>query len=198
MVHLPSHCTCYQKEFDLSDVVQTVQKHQIFDFPRPKIEVVQYKLGVIPCCCQRHVSSFPDGVNTPVQYGVKVKAMVSLLCTDYRMPLDKIRQLFVDLYGQGINESSIINAHGKLYQALEPTQSALLDNKAAHFDETGLRVEGKLNWLHMACHEKIAYLFIHSKRGKQALYDSDSVLKDYQGRAIHDGWRSYFDNCKHG
>ena len=42
-------------------------------------------------------------------------------------------------------------------------------NDVVHADETGLRIEGKLQWLHTATTNFFTYLFVHKNRGKEAL-----------------------------
>ncbi len=72
-------------------------------------------------------------------------------------------------------------------------------SKKAHFDETGVRVEGKLDWMHVASNELWTHLFVHLKRGGEALRIEKSVIKDYCGRAVHDCYSSYFqfERCQH-
>ena len=43
------------------------------------------------------------------------------------------------------------------------------------------------------------YLFIHSQRGKKALWDIDSILPNFKNWAVHDCWSSYFKftDCTH-
>jgi transposase len=71
---------------------------------------------------------------------------------------------------------------------------------AVNFDETGLRVAGKLHWLYTAGNGHYTYLFVHAKRGKKALQSEKSVLKDFTGYAIHDCLAAYFSflEAKHG
>jgi transposase len=60
-----------------------------------------------------------------------------------------------------------------------------------------MRVEGKLHWLHVASTKELTYYAVHAKRGKDAT-DEIALLPHYRGRAVHDGWRSYFTyGCDH-
>jgi transposase len=203
LIHHLGACPCCLKTFTASDIEGTTQKRQVFDIPTPRLEVTEHQLGIITCCGQRHIGSFPDGVNCPVQYGSKIKALSVLLSTDYKMPFDKIEQLFSDIYDCSFNESTAITANNTCFDALAPIEatikSEILAAKVVHFDETGMRVEGKLNWFHTACTVLFTYLFVHPKRGKEALLSEESLIKDFKNWAIHDCWKSYFDfkGCLH-
>lgn len=203
IVHHASHCSCCQRAFHQQEATIIGHKRQVFDLPDPRLEITEHQIGVITCCGQAHLGTFPLDVAAPVQYGHRVKAMVTLLNTDYRVPIDKISTLFKDLYNYQINDNTIIEATKKCYDALHPvelmTKEAVLGSPVANFDETGMRVAGKLQWLHTACNALFCYLFVHPKRGKEALQDEKSVIKDFTGWAVHDCWASYFDfdNCLH-
>jgi transposase len=68
----------------------------------------------------------------------------------------------------------------------------------AHFDETGLRMNGKLWWLHVVCTTALTYDSVQLKRG-QAAMEAMNILPNFQGKAVHDGWKSYQadDHCEH-
>lgn len=203
VVHHATSCPCCSKVFSTADVVEVVQKRQVFDIPTPRMEVTEHQLGVVVCCGRQHWGSFPPEVGQPVQYGSRIKALSVLLNNDYKLPLEKIEQLMGDLWGCSFNESTALTANAGMYQALEPIEgqikTAVLASDVVHFDETGMRVEKKLHWFHVASTAWFTYLFVHKKRGREALESEESLLKDFQNRAVHDCWEPYFGfkQCQH-
>lgn len=211
MVAIPDHivihhavsCPCCQKAFSRADVRHIGQKRQVFDLPEPRLIVTEHQEGHIYCCGQVHKGKLPDNVSQPVQYGTRIRTLSVLLNNDYKMPFDKIEQLFADIYGCSYNESTAINHNKIMYEALAPLEqeiiAKILVSKVAHFDETGMRVEGKLHWFHTACTPLYTYLFVHKKRGKEALNSAQSLLPLFKNWAVHDCWKSYFDfkDCSH-
>lgn len=192
----PANCTCghsfSEQEMELSE------KRQLFELPQPKLEVTEYQIykGTCPDCGLSHKGLAPVGVNSPVQYGNNVKALAVLLNVQYKLPFKKVQQLFGDLFSCPINESSVYSASLQCYKDLDESEqiikSKVAKNNVVHVDETGLRVEGLLRWLHTASTSLYTYLFVHDKRGGQALQSDKSIINNFTGWLVHDCWGSYF------
>ena len=86
--------------------------------------------------------------------------------------------------------------------ALEPfvvrTRVLLAAAPVAHFDESGVRVQGKLQGAHLASTATRTAYTIHPNRGEKAM-NAAGILPAFSGVAIHDRWGSYGTLlCEHG
>jgi transposase len=203
-VHLPERCAVCGREIAAAEPHEVVSRRQVFDIPEPKLEVTEHRLGCIECCGQKQVGEYPGDVRSNVQYGPGVQALVVKLSVDHKMPLEQIGCLFSDLYGYELNSETVERALEEGYELAAPleaeTKEQLKQAGVAHFDETGLRVGGRLQWLHTASNGLYTHLFVHEKRGEQALRSESSILPEFTGRAIHDHLAAYykFTRAEHG
>ena len=60
----------------------------------------------------------------------------------------------------------------------------------AGLDETGLRAEGKLRWVHCESNGKYTLLYCHLRRGTKAM-DAMGILPGFAGIGVHDEWAPY-------
>ena len=110
--------------------------------------------------------------------------------------------MLTDFYGQSPSEAVVITANhrlvGQTQSSLECIQEQLLAAPVVNFDESGLRVEGRLQWLHVASTPELTHYHVHPKRGQVGM-EAGGILPTFQGGAIHDHWASYlqFSDCQH-
>lgn len=136
-----------------------------------------------------------------MQYGERLRSVGVYLQAYHLLPFARTSELLGDLFGVSLSEGTLFTALHAASERLEATdeaiRTALQAAAVAHFDETGVRVEGKLHWLHSASTETLAHDALHAKRG-QAATQEIGILPAFTGRAVHDGWSSYFVyGCAH-
>jgi transposase len=127
--------------------------------------------------------------------------MMVYLMEGQLLPSARTCELLSDMLGVNISEGTLFNTLGQCFEQLaaqeEAIKAEIVGADVVHFDETGIRVKGKLWWLHVACTDGLTYYFVHSKRGHDAI-DQMEILPNFEGKAIHDGWKSYQDyECEH-
>jgi transposase len=180
------------------------ETRQVFDLPPQRLVVTEHRCEVKLCPTSgREVwAAFPAGVNAPTQYGTRFNAWLVYLRGQQLIPLERISQMCADLFGRPVSEATVQAAVSAAYCALAPFEAKVADLVAqapiAHADETGLRVAGKLHWLHVAGTKTLTWYGIHRKRGSEALQHF-ALLPRFTGRLIHDCLSAYFDlSCLHG
>ena len=199
--HLPpSHCTACA--LPLADAA-VVEARQVFDTPSLGYEVTEHRILEACCTCGKvHRGEFPEDVTAPVQYGARIKAAVVHLTHHQMMPVARTGELMGDLFGLPISDATVLAINEEARARLAPTVTAigeaLKTAPVAHADETGMRVAGKLHWLHVMATTTLTWLGSHANRGKKA-FDAFGILAAFSGTLIHDGWKPYRDlTCAHG
>ncbi len=193
--HRATHC--HQCGLILHGPGRVVSKRQVFDLPAPGLWVEEHQIIAHQCRCGCEATGqFPPDVAAPVQYGPRIQAQSVLLNVDYRIPFAKVQQFWADLTGYSYNPAILMSTQTALGEQLAPIEAQIKEQlhlaHVCHVDETGVRVEGKLHWLHVASNESYTHLFVHPKRGKDALLSEQSIFGDCLNWTVHDCWKSYF------
>ena len=187
-----SCCSACHLELHEHTIFET---RQVFELPRLPMRTVAHQQMRSVCSCGTvHFASWPEGVNAPAQYGASIKAMAVHLNQYHLTPLARTASLMQDLYGAQLSQASIQSFAQEAALALLPTTAAIGQAVQAagvvHADETGIRIAGKLAWLHCAVTDTLSWLAPHPKRGAQA-FEALGLLQGVKGVLVHDGLISY-------
>ncbi|MFI6079123.1 IS66 family transposase [Actinoplanes sp. NPDC051343] len=82
------------------------------------------------------------------------------------------------------------SALGIIEQVLPVIRDRIAAAAVVHFDETGMRTNSRLAWLHSASTATDVLLSARPKRGTAAM-DAAGVLPAFAGIAVHDAWAPY-------
>lgn len=175
-----------------------VVKRQVFDIPPPKIEVTEYQAEIKYCtCCNKTITApFPSEVRAPVQYGEVIRSWSVYYQYQHFIPEDRLQQLFSDLYGIQLATATLVGYNRIAFDALAPFEESILalvkTAAVKNLDETGFRVAGKTQWLHVASTKNATYYHVSPKR--------KSLIDGLSGTVIHDHWKSYYNlwGVEHG
>lgn len=179
-------------------------KRQVFDLPPIRIEVTEHRGEIKKCphCGSTSQAVFPENVSQPTQYGPNVKSHAVYFNTQHYIPLERTADIFEDVFNHRISQGTLIHSINDCATDVQPvneiTKDLLTNSEVVGFDESGLRINGKIKWLHVVSTPTLTYYEIHEKRGADAMQDI-GILPNFSGVAVHDHWKPYFkfDNADH-
>lgn len=201
-VHEVKRCShCGQ---DLSQVLtQEYKTRQIHEIEIKRI-VTEHRAEVKQCIHCRHtnIADFPADITHYVQYGPTYRTIMVCLNQGHFVPYDRLSEISSHIFGIPVSTGSLVNMVEQCHQQLEEAEKYIKEKLIAsdilHADETGMRLNGKTNWLHTAGNEQYTYYASHKKRGSDATQEIN-ILPQFTGTVVHDFWKPYFkyDRCNH-
>jgi transposase len=164
---------------------------QVFDLPAPQpLIVTEHRAHACRCakCGTETRAAFPEDVIAPVQYGVNIAAVVVYLLHFQFLPEKRLAMLMADLFGVHLVTATIAGMSRSCAARFQSFAAAVCDHVAAaplkHMDETGFRIGGKTQWLHIASTIWLTFYRVSPKRG--------SLLEHVLGIVVHDHWKPYY------
>jgi len=195
-VHRVQRCKCCQAP--LKDVpVVDLERRQVFDIPPIKVEVTEHQAEIKTCqaCGTINRAEFPESVTQPAQYGPELQSRMVYFNQYHAIPLERTVEIIQDVYGHQLGEGTVVEAVFQAAEQVAPvnqqTKQYLTDQEdPTHHDETGARIGGGLQWLHLTSTELLTCYEIHPRRGAEA-FEAIGILPKRKGKVIHDGWKPY-------
>ncbi len=161
------------------------------DLPEPLPVVVTDHIAhrwVCPRCQGTPPAAFPEGVKAAVPYGPNLTRLAVYLSTDQLIPTKRLVATFRDLLGITMSHGTIVNLVSRCadtdHSFAGTVRRAVAPAPVKPMDETGIRVEGKLHWLHVASTTLLTFFWLGTGRG--------DVMHDATGIAVPDFGKPYY------
>ena len=143
----------------------------------------------------RHPLQTSDAVGVgAVQLGPEALTLAAILNKQMGLSLGHTRQVLSYGFGLEASRGGLYRALARLAGRSEPTYTGLVEaarqSAVNGVDETGWKVGGRLQWLHVAVSAQVTVYAILPGRG----YQQSAVIlgESYDGFLVHDGWAPYY------
>jgi transposase len=188
--HFPEICAGCGKT--LNETMATdLSARQVFDLPEPKpLLVTEHRAHMCRClnCGTQTKAAFPEGVTAPTQYGPRIEAFVLYLQNHQLVPEKRLAMLMADLFSVNLTTATIARISqdyaARCQAFVDTVREQVAKAPVKHMDETGFRVGGKTQWLHIASTILLTFYRVSLKRG--------SLMENVSGIVVHDHWRPYY------
>jgi transposase len=173
-----------------ASMVTGVVKRQVFDIPKPVLEVTEHQAEIYTCthCNSVTQAAFPEGVTSSAQYGPRVQATAIYLSFSQLLPEDRVAETMSDLFGARLCPATVSAIGAKRASNLKPLADIIAAQVAVvpvkHLDETGCRIGGRTQWLHVASTMGLTSYRVSPSRG--------SLPSLMTGIIVHDHWKPYY------
>ncbi len=201
--HRSAVCVTCQASLAEAPVVR-YDRRQVYEVPPLPLVIREHRALHLRClaCHAVTVSAFPTEAPSRAQYGPRLRALVVYLVEQQLVPYARVRDLLADLFGRALSVGTLVTMVQQCAQALAPAEDSLKAQARAtpvlHNDETGVRVAGRLQWVHVSSTATLTHFGVHAKRGNEAT-DALGILPRFGGVSVHDGWKPYqtYTHCRH-
>lgn len=168
---------------------------QIFDLPEIRPEVTEHRLHQRVCGCgHTTTATAPGQISAATVYGAGVRAAVCYLSAYQHLPAKRLAEAMDALFGLPLSTGTVISVLDRAHEGLAGFETQVKEHLAAapvaHADESGVRVAGRLHWLHVMCTHLVTFYGIHAARGRVAM-DDFAILPAFTGTLVTDALASY-------
>ncbi|MDR2622012.1 MAG: IS66 family transposase, partial [Dysgonamonadaceae bacterium] len=144
------------------------------DLPPIVPEVICHQIYQKQCSCGCQVKSeFPASVKSFVSYGSNLKAFISYLNIEHHLPYKRTAKILQEIFGLQISEGTIHNILERMKVSCssiyDEIRKRILSSSVVGGEETGIKINSKLNWLWSFQTDQLTYVYPDISRGKAAI-----------------------------
>ena len=198
---------CSQCQTDLADVAAAIaESRQVMDVPKVKMFTTEHRVErkQCPCCHRTETASFPTGVHAPIQYGVRLSSLAVYLNIHHLLPRERTVEVLEELCGVSLSNGTLENMLARAFAATAGTEEAIIEglskSDALHADETGARIDGKTQWIHVAATATMTHYHPSVHRGRDA-HAETGILDAFaaKGGVLHTDFYASYQGyiCRH-
>lgn len=140
----------------------------------------------------------------PVTYSTHFKSIMIYLNQRGTIPYERLSEIIEEISNKEIKiqPSTIVKWSNEFNEKSEERAKEILKNiiseKIVNVDETGVKIDGKQNWLHGITNKTGTYFVVTKKRNDKEK-GPIGLLSDYNNILVHDHFKSYYtlNKCRH-
>lgn len=201
--HRPRECRGCHASLATAQAVRH-RRQQVWEVVPARLKVTEHRLAVVRCpsCGAETSGEFAGAVRSGVRYGPGVKARVLYFQQYQLLPYARTAEAMRDLFGCRLSAGTVANIVRECSDGLAETElkikKGLRRSPVLHADETGLRVNKRLQYVHVASNDRLTHYAAAAHRGRTAI-DEINLLPRYRGTCVHDGLLAYthYSRCRH-
>jgi hypothetical protein len=190
----PYHCNQCNAQIEEFEHIDTRQVHDI----EIKKTITNFNIyrGICSCGCEVTIDSKVKLPSHGVSYGESLKAIIIYLQAKTLVPYAQLATLSNDLFDIKISEGTIFNFQNQIAQSLsddfiKTLKNEIISSELVMADETGMTVNQKTQWIHVACNDMYTLYICHKNRGHKAM-DEIGILGNIKVYLVTDANSSYF------
>lgn len=196
--HFPQFCArCGSDLCNIKPILHL--RCQEIDLPIPTVQYIEHQAYRKKCQCG-HVAQgqLPGYLKAPIQYGSGVEAVIGYLHARQYLPYQRLKETLSTCFNLDISQGSIDNIIQRLGQKAQGIygriQQQISQASVVGSDETGVKVNGKKNWIWTWQNDLYTYISVSPSRGYSVI---NEAFPEGLPNAIlcHDAWKPHFQ-CK--
>jgi transposase len=171
----PEYCSSCSEKLD-SQMATLVARKQELEIPQILPQYIEHQAYSCTCkrCGMQTLSQLPQRLESNIQYGAMVNALVGYLSVRQYVSYNRIVEIMNDAFNIKLSEGTVDNILQNLAQKALPYYEEIRErvqqSSVVGGDETGLKINGKKGWLFTFQTKTLTFLTVAYSRGFDTIH----------------------------